>query len=400
MIVEDVENTIPLRGDPLAPPGFEARAMRITTSSGTFHTPARVLTRSEHMARSEVAISKALPDDLAIDFRPLTQKGVERLAGDGSAAEALIRSTRQFNSCTRRAVLRASVVQPPKISVRSMPAEEKIRLADMQADIFRTSLDAEIISYPYVGLAASDYTRFISRRARRDEACTTLFVLDMGMDPATLDKVLEHLRRDHRPAIVPLIHRGPDETALQRHRLTRYMRDEKMAFVACQVPRIGYARGRAVSNVHTASAQYGYDMVALEQHLPAPVRRAPDLNKIRFYSRSGLRIDTVRDALAQRGAGLVDEFHLNRNNERDRRHIAGMLETFEDAATDGRLFRKLAALAKVHEAINSPREFARMRDMISNRLFGEYLSQTELGRAHMRPLGDPAQTLMTDYPLA
>lgn len=41
-----------------------------------------------------------------------------------------------------------------------------------------------------------------------------------------------------------------------------------------------------------------------------------------------------------------------------------------------------------------------MQGIISNRLLGEYLSQTELGQAHMRPLEDPAQTLMTDYPLA
>ena len=140
-------------------------------------------------------------------------------------------------------------------------------------------------------------------------------------------------------------------------------------------------------------------MVALEQRLPAPGTRALDLNRIMFYSRSGLRIDTLRDTLAKKGPGLVDEFHLGQSNERDRRHIAHMLETFEEAATDARKFRRLAALARVHEALNSPLEFARMRDMASSRLLGEYLSQTVVGRALMPPPED-GQTLMTAYPTA
>ena len=73
-----------------------------------------------------------------------------------------------------------------------------------------------------------------------------------------------------------------------------------------------------------------------------------------------------------------------------------MLETFEEAATDARKFRRLAALARVHEAFNSPPEFA-MRDMASSRLLGEYLSQAVVGRARMPPPED-GQTLMTDYP--
>lgn len=99
----------------------------------------------------------------------------------------------------------------------------------------------------------------------------------------------------------------------------------------------------------------------------------------------------------QKGGGLVDEFYLSGNNGRDRTHVAGMLDRFDEAAVDRRKFRRLLALAKVHEALNSPREFARMRDMISSRLFGEYLSQTVVGHAHMQPLVDFAQTLMTDH---
>ena len=110
-------------------------------------------------------------------------------------------------------------------------------------------------------------------------------------------------------------------------------------------------------------------------------------------------IDTLRDTLAQKGPGLVDEFRLNRGNGGDSRHIAHMLETFEEAATDSRKFRRLAALARVHEALNSPLVFARMRDMASSRLLGEYLSQAAVGRARMPPPED-GQTLMTGYPAA
>lgn len=37
-----------------------------------------------------------------------------------------------------------------------------------------------------------------------------------------------------------------------------------------------------------------------------------------------------------------------------------------------------------------------MRDIVSSRLLGEYLSQTAVGRARMPPPED-GQTLMTDY---
>ena len=232
MIVEDVETIVPMRSGPAAPSGFKARVMKITTSSGVFHTSARILTRTEHMARSDVPISKALPSDLAMDFRPLDQKGTRDFVKDSRAAVNIIRSTRQFNSCTRRAALRVSVLQPPKASLQKMSAEQRIRFADAQADMFRANLDAETVAYPYIGLGASEYIKFITRRSRRDESCTTLFTLDMEMDPSSLNKVLGHLQRDHRPAIVLLHHRDPDRTTAQHRILARYARDEKMAFAA------------------------------------------------------------------------------------------------------------------------------------------------------------------------
>ena len=74
-----------------------------------------------------------------------------------------------------------------------------------------------------------------------------------------------------------------------------------------------------------------------------------------------------------------------------------MLDGLAEAAADPHRFRKPACLAGVHDALNSPREFARMQDMVSSGLLGEYLSQTAVGRAGMPPLEDAKQTLMTDY---
>lgn len=72
----------------------------------------------------------------------------------------------------------------------------------------------------------------------------------------------------------------------------------------------------------------------------------------------------------------------------------------DEAAADRRKFRRLAALSGVHEAPGSPRELARMRDVLSSRPLCKYLPQTIVGHAHMLPPVDPAQTPMTDYPAA
>ena len=96
MILEDVGMVARSRGDPDAPPGFGARIMRITTDAGSFETPARILSASEHRARSEVSISKALPHDLAIDFRPLRTGDAAGLVNDSRVADRLIRTARQF----------------------------------------------------------------------------------------------------------------------------------------------------------------------------------------------------------------------------------------------------------------------------------------------------------------
>ena len=78
-----------------------------------------------------------------------------------------------------------------------------------------------------------------------------------------------------------------------------------------------------------------------------------------------------------------------------------MLETLGGAAADGRKLRRPAAPRQVREALNGPRESARMRDMISSRLLGECMSQAVAGRARMPPPSEyPVQTLTTGCPAA
>ena len=63
MILKDVGTVARRRVGQGAPAGPGARIMRITTDAGSFETPARLLTASEHRARSEASISRALPHE-------------------------------------------------------------------------------------------------------------------------------------------------------------------------------------------------------------------------------------------------------------------------------------------------------------------------------------------------
>lgn len=399
MVLEDVRMVARDEGGPSSPPGFRARIMRITTNAGRFETPARLVARSEHAARSRIAVSRALPSPLAIDFRDLRKSDVSGLAGDnGAVGRRLARLTREFRSCTRRAVLRMSVFQPPRNALNLMSLQAKIDFADAQAKFLQENLGADVLTYPFLDLSASDYVRFVADRSRRSRSCTTAFVLDMGMNAESLAAVLRHIDGTGQPAIVPLIHRSPDRTVPQHAVLARHLDSEKMATLACQVPRAVSSGGRDVSNLHLSAARSGYDMVSVLQSRGYGSSPSLDLDRIRFFSRGTLQLDGIRDALAQSGRRLIDEFHLNEFNRGDRRHIQGMLDGLEAAALDRHRYDHLDSLARVHEALNSPLEFERMREMIRGGAAAEYISGTAL--LHAAPFGPPGavrQALITNY---
>lgn len=397
MILEDVGMVARSRGDPDAPPGFGARIMRITTDAGSFETPARILSASEHRARSEVSISKALPHDLAIDFRPLRTGDAAGLVNDSRVADRLIRTARQFESCTRRATLRLTVFQPPASDLKGMSAEDKILFADAQADVLEKNLGAGIVVYPYLGLDARRYERFINDRYRRNQACMTLFTLDMGMAPAALEKILKKMADKNEPAIIPLIYKSPDRTVPQHRILARYLDSPRLALLACQVPRTVEIGGQAVSGPHAAAIVSGYDMVALRQYPPPRAAAKPNLDKIAFFTTDTLQVEGIRRIMERGDRDLAGEFGLNENNGPDRKHIGEILGGFEGAGINRKKFRQLHCLARVHEAINSPPEFERMHEMIAAGRFGLYASATLAAAAAAYAPGGPAQTLMPDF---
>lgn len=398
MILKDVGTVARRRVGQGAPAGPGARIMRITTDAGSFETPARLLTASEHRARSEASISKALPHELAMDFRPMSKGDAARLAAGGRAPDRMIATARQFESYTRRATLRLTVFQPPANALKGMSAEEKTTLADAQARILENDLGTGIVTYPYLGLNASLYERFVAERCRRSQAPTALFVLHMGMAPAALDKVLGMVAARKEPAIVPLIYKSPSGAVRQHRVLARHLDNPRVALLACQVPRTVKIGGRAVSGPHAAAIASGYDMVALKQHHPSPASPKPDLGKIAFFTRDTLRVDGIQGIIKRGGRDLEAEFGLNAYNGPDRRHIAEMLGGFAGAAVNRKKFQQMRYLAKVHEAINSPPEFARMRAMIAAGQFGRYVSATLAPAAAMAYAAvGPAQTSMPDY---
>lgn len=372
MVLEDMAVEAVDVGGPQSPPGLRARAMTILTSAGRIRTPARIIARSEHVARSKAAVSRALPHQLAMDFRMLPLADVAGLAERSAVARRLAGLARQFQSYTRRAALSMSVYQPEPSALAALSAAKRIEFADAQAEFLQRHLGAEFLTYPYLDLPASDYVRFIAERQRRNESCTTLFVLDMAMPAGALERIIDYMDRARRPTLLPLIYRDPSSTVPQHIAISKCFDSPRMATIACQVPRV--LPGTRTSGLHAAHVRSGYDMAVLQQSRGYGTPRL-DLDKIRFFSRKTLEIDPVKTVLMDRGRKLVDEFYLGDFNGPDRRHIAEMLGDLERAAANRQRFVRLFYLARMHEALNSPREFELVRGMILEGRIAEYASR-------------------------
>lgn len=251
------------KNDSKSPYYFRSRIVDITTDKGKFSTPAKVIARSEHIARSEFGLSKALPRELAIDFRILIEKQMEDFTNNSKAVKRLIQKTKQFNDITRKALFRISVFQPAENVLQNMNTESKIKFADMQADFLQIRLGANVITYPYLALPSSDYVRFIDTHYRRDENFSTIFVLDMAMDVPSFRETVRHLVQKQEPIIIALIYRDWLDTAVQHDVITSYFDNDKVAFFACQVPR--EESESHTSNLHSVVCSGGFDLVALEQ---------------------------------------------------------------------------------------------------------------------------------------
>ena len=380
-------------------PGTVTRTMRITTDKGSFATPARVISRNDHIARSDIPLSRELPPELTMDFKVLVDKDVEGLTADGNVAERLIRRTRQYHSITGRALLRMSVFQPTQKTLARLSTSAKVRFADAQAEYLQDRLGCGITTYPYLDLATGDYLQFIDDRYRRTGDATSLFVLHMSMGRARLERVLDRLEQKG-PAVVPLIHSGSARAVPAYDAIKQRLGGQKTAFLACQVPQEGEVGGRAASMLHAECFGRGFDMAAPIQRTGFPPRRgvAPTAAAIKMFSPATWEIETLADALASRGLRIVDEFNLNEHNEPDRRRITAMLEGYGAADADPRKYRLLRQLARVHEAMSSSAEFDRMREAIRDRALGDSVRRTAVRQLALIGRGaGGSQTYMPDF---
>lgn len=375
-------------GLPGRPLPFEAafRIMRISTDAGSFETPARMVSYDEQAARSAVPLSRALPAELAVDFRVVRGAGAASIlaAARGGGSPEPDRRARLHCDITERALLRVTVHQPSPSALAGMSPAARVRFADAQAGLQPRDGSRGVVTYPYLGLRAGDYLRFVRSRRRAGDG-TALFVLDAGMDGRTMEKVLDCIGEGGGPSLVPVIHGGAGGSPAGRGPLGRLFSRPNTAFLACQVPRVapaGAGAGRGASGMHAACFQEGFDLAAPAQgrpRQPRGPRGAP--YAAGFFSPETWRIDPLADALASRGPRLVDEFLFGGDNGPDRRLVASALGRHAAAATTaasaagGRGYdggdgdpaerRLLARLAIVHEAISSAAEFGCMRAAIS-----------------------------------
>ena len=391
MAIEDIEQVAATsgggggRGASGRPAVRTARIMRITTGGGSLLTPARMVSYGEQAARSAVPLSRALPPELAVYFGAVRAGEAAALAagGAGAVAPGRRRRIRLHRDITERALLSVSVLQPSAAALAGMSAQARVRFADAQAELLRGEAGGGLATYPYLGLPAGDYLRFVRERCGRNGEGAALFVLDMGMDGATMEKMLDYLAGRGGPVLVPLIYRGAAGTPppAGRAAVARRLGISRMAFLACQVHREVPAAGCSVSGLHAACFQQGFDMAApaLWSRPPRPSRRsrsrprrpmAPAAGRTsggaRFFSPETWRIDPLADALASRGMRIVDEFLLSEHNGPDRRLVTSLLGG-KSGWPDGNRLLLLQHLARVHEAISSAAEFGRMRTAISER---------------------------------
>ena len=133
-----------------------ARTMRITTDAGAFETPARMVSYAEQMARSAIPMSRALPTELAMDFRVVRSgDGIASVlaaakggSGDAAAPEP---DRRAILHCdiTERVRPRVSVRQPAPAALDGMSTSARVRFADAQAALRPRDEPGGVVTYPY-----------------------------------------------------------------------------------------------------------------------------------------------------------------------------------------------------------------------------------------------------------
>lgn len=378
MVIEDIRIRHIDASETISDLFYKNRILDVYTNKGKIMTPNRFTTNSEITARSQIPLSSPVPTDCCILFKPLTWPFMNNFHTNTSAKCAqLLRLNTQFNDLTKRSILRLSIFQPAKTALENMSIESKIRFAEMQAQYLQFMLNADIITYPYLDLPTSSYIDFINRNNRRNEHVSTVFTLDMGMDENSFKKILDHLIAPREPTLLALIHRDLKNNIGQYNYLASKYKEEKVAFIACQVPRedIYTKLSMAHEIIH-----HSFDFVALEQrHGGGPL--TPDLNKIRIFSPQQKSLDTLANTLADNNRSIIDELRIPEYNFRDTQLVHRMIEGYRGAGRATIKFQKWFYLARLHEIVNSKIEFSHVQEAIRTRNVAEYILESALTRS-------------------
>lgn len=375
MIIEDIK-LIERNDIPKSAPYHYSRVFRITTENGVLYTPNKSTNRLEYNARSGVPLLKALPSEVTSNFKLLDSKQISSFMNNDKNAIKIVNIIKQFNDITRRSALRISVFQPTSDVLSVWDKNSKIRFAEYQAEYLQSRLGSNLISYPFLDLSASDYIEFIDEHYVRDEHQSTIFTLDLGMDPTHLKKILEYLKAKDDPMIIAVIYRPWDRTIPQHIILNEYFENEKMLFFACQVERRDLAYN--TSNTHAVTIGANFDIVALKQSRGFPIEQDLDLNKILFYSPSSLTLDTIENTLQNPQRDLIREFEIPHYNYLDLIQLHRIIKGYRGAKVHPKKYQILFYLARVHEAMTSPKMFANTQQRILQKTIPEHIRETGL----------------------
>lgn len=376
MIIENVKLRDLDRSETDKPPYYRSRIVDITTDKGTFSTPARPNTRTEYVARSETPLSECLPLDLAVDFRDLNDELVTGLLDDPKIGNELVALTNQFNDITRRTKFRFSVFQPSKTLLGNMEPKNRIKFADMQANYLQIKLGSNLVTYPFLNLPSNEYKEFIKSRYQNNSEFSTIFTLDLAMEPKHLQEILNYLINVGDPIIINIIYRDWQKTIPQHEIINSYFDREQVAFFACQVPREDLISH--TSNLHAVAFGSGFDLVALNQSRGYSDNEDLDLSKIKFFDPITLGINNIEDTLLDESRNVANEFQFTEDNFRDLAYVQKILTGFQGAKVHLLKYQILYYLARVHEAMTSPRIFDESRSRIKSKEILSYIEETNL----------------------
>lgn len=381
MLLEDVKLQESNRSDKRSPYYYRSRVVRLDTDLGNVYTPSRVVSRYEYNARSSLPLSRILPIQTAIDFMELDERQVINMKTDAKIGNKIIGITKQFNDIASNAIFRISIFQPPKSVLSVMSIASKIDFADLQAKFFQINLNAGLVTYPHLDLPLTDYMSFIDSRYRRNQDLSTIFTLDMGMEPTNFENLLGHLASKEQPMIILLIYRNVERTLPQHNVINSYFDNEKLLFFACQVER--EESQSHSSNLHAVSYGGGFDLVASKQTRGWPNKENVGLSKLKMFDPVHCSLRNLEDVLSDPTRDVLKEFDIPKDNFHDIEYIKSIIKGFRGAVVHPEKYDRLYYFTKVHEAIVSSKLFDTTRSKIGLNEMEQYIKNTNLRLAPM-----------------